>query len=305
MKRLSYLLMVICTFFWGLNFVITKAGTSTFSPASFLSYRFLLAAGIIAIVFPKRLLRLKANDWRAGLMIGTLIFTGTLLQAFGLRLTSASNAGFIAGLSLVFLPLLKYLFYRTPIGLKTALAGAVALIGLASLSLKLPLQFNPGDALILISAVIFAQQILLVGRHARQDNFDPIARTWVQILGCGLLSGGYALLTEGGLGLPTSTAVWQAIAFTGILSTAVAYSCQNFTQQHLEDQQVAMIFLLEPIISCTAAIIWLNEVLTPSLVVGGILILVALAISELPWERALSQFISARQKPGKLDQLPL
>ena len=286
MKRLSYGLMVGCTLFWGLNFVITKEGTSIFSPASFLAYRFLLAALLMALVFPGRLLRLKWGHWKAGLMIGSLLFAGTLMQAFGLRWTSASNAGFIAGLSLVFLPLIKYVFHRIPIGFKTGLSVGVALLGLASLSLKLPLQFNPGDVLILVSAAIFAQQILWVGHHAQQEGFDPIAMTWVQILGCGLLSCAYAMLAEGGISAPPHMGVWKAIAFTGILSTALTYTCQNFTQQHLEDQQVAMIFLLEPIVSCAAAIFWLSEPLTTSLVVGGCLILVAMGVSELPWERA-------------------
>ncbi len=282
-RQWAYGLLVMSTVFWGVTFVVTKVGTADFSPASFLAYRFLLAALLLALAFPQRLRRLRWSDWQAGLLIGALLFVGTWVQAVGLRWTSASNAGFIAGLSLVFLPLFKYLVDRTPLKFKTLLSGAVALTGLASLSLKFPLQFNPGDVLILLSAVIFAWQILLIGRHAVREAFDPIAMTWVQLLGCGLLSATYALVAEGGLSVPQQPAVWQAIAFTGILCTAVSYSCQNFTQQYLDEQQVALIFLLEPIFSCVAAILFLREPMSAALVVGGCLILVAIAISELPW----------------------
>jgi drug/metabolite transporter (DMT)-like permease len=294
-RQLSYGLLVMSTVFWGVTFVVTKVGTEHFSAASFLTYRFLLAAILLAAVFPQRLRRLRPTDWSAGLTIGGLLFVGTWVQAIGLRWTSASNAGFIAGLSLVFLPLFKYLMDRTPLRFKTVLSGAVALTGLASLSLKLPLQFNPGDALILLSAVIFAWQILLIGRHANQSRFDPIAMTWVQLLGCGLLSGAYALIAEGGLSLPSDGYIWQAIAFTGVLCTAVSYSCQNFTQQHLDEQQVALIFLLEPIFSCIAAILWLHEPVSSALVVGGCLILLAIAISELPWTQWRYQAFKTRR----------
>lgn len=284
-RQWAYFLLVMSTLFWGVTFVVTKVGTADFSPASFLAYRFLLAAVLMAALFPRRLRRLRSADWSAGLLIGALLFVGTWVQAVGLRFTSASNAGFIAGLSLVFLPLFKYGLDRTPLRLKTLVSSAVALTGLASLSLKLPLQFNLGDALILLSAIIFAWQILLIGRHASREVFDPIAMTWVQLLGCGVLSAGYALVAEGGLSLPQQPSVWQAIVFTGILCTAFSYSCQNFTQQYLNEEQVALIFLLEPIFSCVAAILFLKEPMSMALGVGGSLIFVSIAISELPWHQ--------------------
>jgi drug/metabolite transporter (DMT)-like permease len=92
------------------------------------------------------------------------------------------------------------------------------------------------------------------------------------------------LLSEGQLALPASASIWQAIALTGILATALSYSCQNFAQQYLKDQQVALIFLLEPIFACAAAVVCLNEPLSPNLLLGGGLILLALGISEMPWQ---------------------
>lgn len=63
--------------------------------------RFFIASFILTIVFHKKLKEYSFEIIKYGVLIG-LLLAGTLIsQTIGLQYTTASNAGFIAGLSVI------------------------------------------------------------------------------------------------------------------------------------------------------------------------------------------------------------
>ncbi len=108
----------------------------------------------------------------AGALIGLALFAGYGFQTVGLQYTTASNAGFITGLSVVLTPLLGALLLRQAPGRWPATGACVAAIGLALLSLQ-RLEVRRGDALVrllreepdLVQELMSTHEVMPKGRN--------------------------------------------------------------------------------------------------------------------------------------------
>src|SRR5215210_4657185 len=128
LQRSAELGLVAIAAVWGLTFVMVQDAIERLPTMAFLGYRFVPAALLVALVFRRRLGRLSAAGWRAGLALGVFLTAGYVFQTLGLERTSASHAGFITGLFVVFTPLLAALVLRERIGaFAWGAAGASAL----------------------------------------------------------------------------------------------------------------------------------------------------------------------------------
>src|SRR5205085_7656641 len=127
---------------------------------TFLAYRFLAAALIVAVVFPRRLRELSPGGWRAALAMGAFLTAGYVFQTLGLEHTSSSNAGFITGLFVVITPLLAAFVLREHIGASAWAAALVSAVGLYLLSGTHGGLRADGDGLLLLCAISFSAHIL-------------------------------------------------------------------------------------------------------------------------------------------------
>lgn len=119
---------------WGATFVMVQDAVREMPVLTFLAYRFLAAAGIVAFVFRRQLRALSAAGWRAGMLMGVFLTLGYVLQTVALLHTTAANAGFITGLFVVFTPLLAAATLRVRVPAVTWAGAAVSAVGLALLA---------------------------------------------------------------------------------------------------------------------------------------------------------------------------
>ena len=80
---------------WGATFILVKRALADISTLLFLTLRFTAATVVLVVIFRKQFrspnLRMTL---RAGLLAGLCLFSGYVLQTFGLKYTSASKTGF-------------------------------------------------------------------------------------------------------------------------------------------------------------------------------------------------------------------
>ncbi|MGV3526872.1 MAG: DMT family transporter [Candidatus Sericytochromatia bacterium] len=278
MKRL-YAALVLGTGFWGFSFVFVKAGVGSHQIGGFLAWRFGVAALVLALLFPQAR-RLHGPLLGEGLMLGLLMFGGTVAQSLALPLTPAANVAFIAGLTVLFVPLAKGLWRRQWPTLPLWVAAGLALLGLGLLVLRPGLRFNAGDLWALLSAGIFSVYVLGLERFAPRR--DALALTLAQ-LGTAACAGlVWALMSGESLQPPASGDFWQALVFTSLLSTAYMYSVQAYAQRHLSAEKIALIFLLEPLFAALGAAWLLKEPFTLTMMLGAALMLLAMGLAEWP-----------------------
>jgi drug/metabolite transporter (DMT)-like permease len=263
---------------WGLTFTAVRRALEAVPPFTFLAARFALAAAVLAIAFPRRVLRAERRVLAVAALLGTWLTIGYGLQTVGLLYTSASKSAFITGLSVVLVPLLALAVSRALPRPSSLLAVLLAAGGLYLLTSPGAMGLNKGDLLTLGCAAAFALHIVTTERAA--PRHDPVLLAFWQIVTtaglCAILMG---TMEEPRLGLtPWSVA---ALAITGIFATAIAFAVQMWAQRRTSATHVAVIFTAEPVFAALFARFIQQEVLGLGGLAGGALILLGILLAQL------------------------
>ncbi|MGN6489540.1 MAG: DMT family transporter [Devosia sp.] len=294
-RPVAVLLLVIATAIWGLAFVAQKSAMAHLGPLTFSGTRFLLG-GVALIPFALAELRRKQvrlGDFTPGRwgMIGllcTAFLVGSVLQQYGLTLTSVTNSGFLTALYVLFVPLIAYLALRLRPHPVIYLGAPLALVGIFYLNGGHLGALNFGDLLVIVSAVFWGGHVFLLGQLSRATAL-PVTLSAITFVAVGVVCSGFALPLEapdlGGFG-----ATWMEILYTGLLSTALAFTLQAIAQQHVPAANAAIILSAESLFAALGAAVLLGERLSPVGYAGAALIFVAIVLVE-----AVPALISRRE----------
>ncbi|HKP91227.1 MAG TPA: DMT family transporter [Thermoleophilaceae bacterium] len=226
---------------WGLTFVMVQDAVKQLPVMTFLGYRFVPAALLVALVFRRGLRSLSRDGWIAGLAMGAFLTAGYVLQTLGLEHTSASNAGFITGLFVVITPVIVAVVLRQRIGAAAWAAAIVSAVGLYLLSGSDGLGY--GDGLVLLCAVAFSAHIVVTGAAA--GRHDVGALLVVQLGVCGVFCLAVAAVA-GDLEAPRGGEVWSALIVTSLVASALGFFVQTYAQRHAPPARTALILASEP-----------------------------------------------------------
>jgi drug/metabolite transporter (DMT)-like permease len=132
------LLLLLVAMCWGSTYLVAKELVSVETVLALLVLRMLLAAGLMAAIMGVRRKRLTRDELSVGIPIGLLLGAVFALETFGIAHTSATNAGLIISLTMVFTPLLESIVSRRRlpglffVAAGLAVAGVVLLAGKGS-----------------------------------------------------------------------------------------------------------------------------------------------------------------------------
>jgi drug/metabolite transporter (DMT)-like permease len=258
-SRQAELSLVAITIIWGLTFSMVKKSLVVFPPLLFMSYRFVLALLVMTAFSLKKIGRINRGLLKAGLMLGIFLFGAYALQTFGLKYTSAGNAGFITGLFVVFTPILSAVILHKKPGLRAVVSVLLATLGLGFLSLQAGMTINLGDALVLACAFSYSLHIIFMDRYTRL--YDISLLTLVQMGVLAVLNTACGLTFEG-FAFPGDGYVWLTIAVCGIFASALAFYVQAWAQRRITPVRTSMVLIMEPVFSVLFGIILLGEILS-------------------------------------------
>ncbi|MNK25642.1 EamA-like transporter family protein [compost metagenome] len=242
-------------------------------------YRFLLATLVLSVIFWKHLVKTKLSDIKTGAILAVPLFLGIHLQTLGIKATHASQCAFIAGMTVVIVPLLKLLLYRKAAASKIWIASVIALSGLFIISINGQFKISTGDLYTLAGAFGFAVYLIVVEKQAAIKNLVP---TIIPMFAtCTVLTFGLALTDEAANWVPTANTFWIGVIYCALFSTAYMYSISNIAQKYISAERVAVIYLFEPVFGALAAYFILSENLSWRLLLGGGMIFLATIISEV------------------------
>ncbi len=288
MKRIvADALLLAVTFVWGATFLLVQNAVNVIPVFPFLAIRFgvagLLMLAICLLRPPWRRAIASHSLWLSGVALGVWLFAGYAFQTEGLLYTSAAQAGFITGLSVVLVPMFAALFLRHKADRSTWFGVAIATAGLFLLSYHKSAGINRGDVLVFLCAVSFAVQIVLVGRYA--PKFSPLPLAAVQILTVGVLSAMVTIAQPSEWRLAAQTIgappVLRALWICILLATVIAYFAQTAFQKFTTPTRTALIFSMEPVFAALTAYLWANQGLSPLALSGSSLILLGMLAAEI------------------------
>jgi len=276
---LADLSLLFVALVWGSTFIVVKQSVETIPVFCFLFMRFVLA-GIF-------LIPISAPKWKAidrgvltdGLMLGTALFLAYAFQTFALTVTSASITAFVAGLFVIFVPILSSLYLKKLPRKETLLGVMFATIGLGLMTLQDRFFLSFGEFLALLCAFFVAIHIILTDKFSRRNDFTLL--TLVQIHVVALLSLIFSLFLD----LHVFPAQFDhqlifSLLLNSILATVVAFVIQTGMQKHTTPTKAAIVLLMEPVSSVFFSY-WIGgELLSTRQYLGTFSILLAMVAAE-------------------------
>lgn len=271
---------------WGTTFISTKILLTDFTPIEILFFRFLLGLAALILVYPHRL-RLKERKQEI-----TFVFAGLcgvclyyLLENIALTYTMASNVGVILSVAPFFTGILTHIFMKGEeklkasffIGFVAAMAGII-LISFNGSALKL----NPvGDLLAVIAALVWAFYSLLTKKISSYGY--PTIQTTRRTFFYGLLFMVPALFLfdfHGELSRFSNPTYLFNILFLGLGASAVCFVTWNSAVRLLGAVKTSVYIYIVPVITVITSVIVLHEKITGLMMLGILLTLAGLLISE-------------------------
>lgn len=276
-------LLVLVALIWGSTFLIVQTNIKTTGPIAFLTFRFGIAALVLAIIYWRHLRRITKAELFSGTIIGFFLFVGYVCQTVGLQYTTSSKAGFITGLYVVIVPILSIWVLKQWPTIGATIGVILATLGLTLLSVndKFDPQIGLGEILLLGCAISFAGQIIAITKYAPGNNVYNL--TIVQI-GVTALFSSLSLPFFGESLQVYSFDTWLAILAMAVIATAFALAVMNRVQPLLGSTRAALIYALEPVFAGVFGY-WAGEQLSPAAIIGCLLIFIGMIAGELKFKK--------------------
>lgn len=287
------ILMVIVTMFWGLSYTFMVMGLEVLETYNVVALRCFIAFAIAGLIFYKKMAKVNWKTITYASIQGLLLFVVFALSLLGLKTTSVSNAGFILSLTVVLVPIFTSLIDKRLPSRAVSIAIVCTMIGITILTLNDSLTFQTGDILVAIAAICYS--IYLILNSSFTKSVESIAYGIYQLGAAALLGVILCVLFETPQ-LPTNSNGWIAILGLGIICTAFCFIAQAVVQQYTSPTHTGLIFSLEPIFASLFAMIFLGEVITTKILIGGSFILIGNLVAQL------EQFYAIRQITKKAIQ---
>lgn len=283
-KIKSTSLLFLTAIIWGFAFVAQRVGADYVGAFTFNGVRFLLGAfsltPVILIFEKEKIDKIKFRKTVIiGFLAGIILFIASSLQQFGIVFTgSAGKAGFLTGLYIVLVPLIRFVM-----GKKTSVLtffGAIfAVVGLFFLCMTGDkITFGIGDIVLITGAIFWAAHILVIDKFV--NVVSALKFSMVQFLTCGILGIIFALFTET-IEISSIKAAGIPILYGGLMSVGVAYTCQILGQKKADPTFASIIFSTESVFSAIGGALILHEMMSSRGYLGCILIFIGIILSQI------------------------
>ncbi|MEV6837048.1 DMT family transporter [Streptomyces sp. NPDC051133] len=276
---LPVLLVAVC---WGASYLAAKEITTAQTVLAVLVVRFALALPVLAVAGRRALRALTGAQWRGAALLGLVLSGIFLLETYGVVHTSATNAGLIISLTMVFTPLAEAAVTRTRP--TPAFLGAAGLSVLGVVLLTQGGGFtrpSAGDLLMLLAALARTLHVLAMSRIRALRGAEALPLTTVQL---GTSVGVFVLLSAAGGG-PAPWAVaagfgarqWAGLLFLSVLCTVFAFFVQMWAVRRTSPSRVGLLLGTEPLWAAAAGTLLGGERLGAFGLAGGAVVLVGAA----------------------------
>lgn len=266
---------------WGASYQVAKSITPFASVPAMLAIRFIAAGLIMMLVWLIRRKPFSSADVILGTLFGVTQASIMLVETYGLKETSATNAGLLISLTIVFTPILESAWKRRWLPRGYFIAVTVSLVGVLLLvsgnGFKAP---NYGDGLMVLAAVIRSFHVTAQGRFTAGRKVSSFNAISLQMLVCGLIyffidiPGTFTALHTFGL------QQWQATGFLILFCTIFAFATQLWAIRKTSATRASLLLSTEPVWAVVIATVGGGEALGPVGVAGGLLIIGASTVAQ-------------------------
>ena len=286
-KIISFICLVFCTLIWGTAFIAQATGMDNIGPFTFNAVRFFvgfLAVAPFVFFFERKKInkeiKNKTNQFfKLIFPVGFFLFLGCIFQQVSLLYTDVANSAFFTIFYVLMVPLIAYFLFSEKIhwsiwpSVLACVTGGYLLSDISNANIRF------GDTLVLIGALFWALHIIYIGKII--NKFDlPFFIALIQNLIVAALSFILVIMFEE-FNFSKIKLETVEILYAGILSGGAAFALQLFGQKNISAAPAAIVMSLEGVIAAISAWIILNQFLGLNNIIGCLLILGGILLSQL------------------------
>lgn len=291
--------LTVTMLIWAIVPVFTRQLVLAIDPGEVLVIRYAISVVLFVILLTAmRAWRFDRHDWPRFLAAAaTGVFGYNVANIYGYETTSASLASIIIGTEPAMIAVLATFMLGEPLrwpvvtGCILAFAGTLLLLagedlaawlGLAAAAVPAgipPATDLKGPLLILVAALSWSFFVVIV-----KPLLVKYGTTKASILN-GLIGAPmiFALTTPATFVTATTLtqAQWGGILFLAVLGTVISQFLWNYGVRHVSTASAGAFLYSLPVLSVALAVPLLGETLTPMMIVGGVLILIGVAVAQI------------------------
>ncbi|ALE01699.1 DMT family transporter [Candidatus Pseudothioglobus singularis] len=280
MNSKQILLALIVPITWGLGFTLAKIGMEQFSALLIMSIRFGIA-GLVLVWFTK-------PPWGHMREIFVVALIGSTIQYAltynGLKGIDASTAAILVQLEGPILALMGTVLLKEKLGLTRALGMGFAFLGVFIIAGEPRLDGHIDSVILLVAgSTVWAVAQIMISRLKGLSGITILA--WVAIMATPQMLIASLIIEDGQWQAITSASLvdWSIIFYLAFIMTVVGYSVWYHLLSSVDVSQVSPFLMLLPISSIIAGMVLLDEKLTLSMIIGGLMIMTGVASTLINW----------------------
>lgn len=274
--------LLVAACFWGGMYVVAKDAMEVISANWMLSIRFLLAFIIMIIIYWKYAKKVTKEDLKGCVVTGLFMGMAYTSMTIGLSLINAGNTAFLTDTYVIWIPIVLFIGWKIKPGPHIFIAAALALIGVAFMTLQEGLHLRFGDLITIVGSFLWTGELIAIDIYSKKVK-PQLLVTFQTLVVCIFTFFMALILREPvpSLQVLTEPKLMLQFAYLVILATFVANSCQNYFQSYVSSTTVSVIFPTESIFATAFGVLFLGEVLTGMTVVGMLFLLAAIIMNTL------------------------
>ena len=291
-KTVPYIAIVVGVISVSLSAIFVKLSSAESAVIAF--YRMLFSVLIMSPVFllkyKSELKLLQKRDWLFSVVAGVFLAFHFILWFESLNYTSVASSTVLVTLQPIFAFIGTYVFFKERVAFQSIVAVIVAISGSLLISwgdFRVSGAALYGDILALI-ACAFITGYLLFGQDVRK-RLSLMTYTMVVYSVSTITLFFYVLFTGQSFG-PYETVDWFWFLMLAIVPNLLGHTLFNWSLKWVSTNAISIAILLEPIGATILAFFIFSESLILSQVIGGIIVILGIALFMLDIKKAKSFF---------------
>ncbi len=277
--------------FWAVSFIATKTALDVIPPLTVVTLRLMVSSLCFAVFIAarKQRIRLKGGKYFFRLFLLSLFGTGLHygLQTIGIGYTTASNASLYAVTGPISIVIISTLFLREKLTVKKALGIGCALFGVLmvmGMSTLRELDFQGsffGDSLVIASIFMWGAFTVLGKGMTKEVSAIELSAAVTFIGTLYMIPVGLFEISMTDFSFASVTPrVWVAVGFLGVTCSFLSTLLYLYALVRSESQKVGVYLYTIPPMTYVFAALVLDESITANLLVGTVVVLVGVFITE-------------------------
>jgi drug/metabolite transporter (DMT)-like permease len=275
------LVLLAVAIVWGASYLSAKAITPFATVPAMLSVRFAIATLAMVAIWLIRRKKFSRTDITLGIIFGLTQSAIMTVETYGLKITSATNAGLLISLTIIFTPIMESAWNKRWLPRSFFLAAVGAIVGVALLVTGNGIQEpNLGDVLLFVAAIVRAVHVTAQGVLTRNKEASSFNMILMQCLTATVVF--FVVDVQGAFDAIETfgPAQWAGTLFLALFCSVFAFVAQLWAIRRTSASRSSLLLATEPIWAVVIAVLFGGETLALLGIVGAAVIIASTYVGQ-------------------------